>query len=120
MDGIIKTFDNKTSTDLTGKEGYFVKDDTSGINVTAAITDVPIGVVTKGGATRSDVCIFGECNAKLGGTITRRGQFVGPHTDGTCVVSAGSSNQDAGLALEAGIAGDIAPIFFTPPAKTHA
>ncbi len=117
---VIKTFDNKASTDLTGKEGYFVKDDTSGVNVTSAITDVPIGVVTRGGATRSEVCILGECDVLLGGTIARRGQFVGPHTNGTCVVSAASSNQDAGLALETGAAGDIVPILFTPPAKTHA
>ncbi len=116
----IKTFDNKASTDLTDKEGYFVKDDTTGVNVTSAITDRPIGVVTRGGATRSEVCIFGECDVKLGGTITRRGQFVQPHTNGTCVVSAASSSQDAGLALEPGVAGDIVPIFFIPIAKTHA
>jgi hypothetical protein len=117
---VIKSFTNKSATDLTGKEGYFVKEDTSGVNVCSAITDAPIGVIVRGGETQSDVCIFGECDVLLGGTITRRGQRVQTHTDGTAVVSAGASSQDTGLALEPGIAGDLVPIFFTPAAKTFA
>ncbi len=111
-------FKNKTSTDLTDKEGYFVEYDTDGIKTTNAITDVPVGVVTRGGAIDSDVCVAGRCNVRAGGTF-KRGQRIGPHTDGTAVVSAGSGCQDAGIALEDAVAGDIVPAFITPVAKTH-
>ena len=101
---VIKTFPNKSSTDLTGKEGYLVKYDTSGVNVCSGITDHAVGVVVVGGATESDVCIFGECVAKAGGTVTR-GKHLIPHTDGT-VKDTASSSKEFGLALESGVAGD--------------
>ncbi len=112
-------FANKTSTDLTGAEGKFAEYDTDGIQACNAITDVPVGVVTRGGATQSDVCVAGRCNVLAGGTF-KRGQRIGPHTNGTAVVSAGAANQDAGIALEDAVEGDIVPAFITPVAKTHA
>lgn len=101
---IIKTLPNKTSTDLTGKEGYAVKFDTSGVAVCSAITDKAVGIVVTGGTTESDICVFGECVALAGGTITR-GKNVIPHTDGTVKDTASSSTEFA-LALETGVAGD--------------
>jgi hypothetical protein len=108
-----KTFANKAATDLSAKDGYVAKYDTSGVNVCSAITDQAVGIITKGGdATelKSDVAIFGEALAKLGGTVTA-GQMVTPHTDGTVVVSAGSGCTEFGIALESGVVGDFVRIF---------
>jgi hypothetical protein len=102
---VVKTFPNKTSTDLTGKEGYAVEFDTSGVDVCDAITDQAVGVIVRGGETESDVCILGECVALAGGAVTR-GKFVTPHTDGTAIVSAGAGCTEFALALETGVAGD--------------
>lgn len=113
---VIKTFANKTSTDLTGNEGYAVKFDTSGIALCSAITDQAIGVITSGGVTESDVCIFGECAALAGATITR-GKHVIPHTDGTVKATA-SSSQEFALALETGAAGDWVQIMVLGSNKT--
>ncbi len=115
---VIKTLPNKTSTDLSGKEGYAVKYDTSGINVCSAITDKAIGIVTRGGETESDVCVFGECVAKAGGTVTR-GTHIIPHTDGTVKVTAASS-QDFGVALESGVAGDWVQVMVLGVSKANA
>ena len=99
---VIKTLPNKTSTDLTGKEGYAVKFDTDGNVVCSAITDRAVGIVVRGGATESDICIMGECIALAGGIVTR-GKPVIPHTDGT-VKDTAASSKELGLALESGIA----------------
>lgn len=93
-----KTFANKSAVDLTGKEGYAVKYDTDGINLCSAITDKAIGVVTVGGATESEVCILGECEAKAGGAITA-GNYLIPHTDGT-VKNTTSSSTEFALAIQ--------------------
>lgn len=113
---VIKTLANKTSTDLTGKEGYAVKYDTSGINVCSAITDQAIGVITRGGETDCDVCILGECVALAGATITA-GKHVIPHTDGT-VKNTASSSQEFALCLESGVAGDWVQIVVLGSNKT--
>jgi len=113
---VIKTFKNKASTDLTGYEGYSVEFDTTGINVCNAITDQAVGVIVKGGATTSDVCIFGEVSAKAGAAITA-GKHVIPHTDGT-VKDTTSSSQEFALALETGVAGDWVNIFVLGSNKT--
>jgi hypothetical protein len=113
---IIKTFPNKTSTDLTGKEGYAVKYDTSGINVCSAITDQAIGVITKGGLTESEVCLLGECVAIAGAAVTR-GKHIIPHTDGT-IKDTASSSQEFALALETGVAGDWVQIVVLGSNKT--
>ena len=113
---VIKTLANKTSTDLTGKEGYAVKYDTSGIALCSAITDQAIGIITRGGDTESDVCVLGECVALAGGTITR-GKHVIPHTDGTVKVTA-SSSQEFAFCLESGVAGDWVQIVVLGSNKT--
>jgi len=101
---IIKSLANKASTDLTGKDGYAVEFDTTGVNVCGAITDKAIGVIVKGGLTSSDVCVFGECQALAGGAVTA-GKYIVPHTDGTVKDTLSSSTEFA-LALETGVAGN--------------
>ncbi len=114
----IKTFANKTSTDLSAKAGYGVEYDTSGIDVGDAITDVPVGIIVRGGETKSDVCILGECQAIAGGTVTA-GKHLSLHTDGTVLDSAASGCQDFALALESGLAGDWVQVFVLGVSKTH-
>jgi hypothetical protein len=108
----ILTLANKASTTLAAYDGYCVEFDTSGINVCNAITDQAIGVITKGAASggNSDVCVFGQCLALAGGTVTA-GKYVTPHTDGTVIVTAGSGCTEFALALESGVAGDWVKIF---------
>ena len=113
---VIKTFQNKSSTDLSDKEGYAVKFDTDGIALCSAITDQAIGVITSGGETESDVCIFGECVAKLGAAATV-GKHLIPHTDGT-VKNTASSSQEFALALETGVTGDLVAVFVLGSNKT--
>jgi len=113
---VIKTLANKAATDLSAKAGYAVEYDT-GMDVCDAITDLVVGIIVTGGddtLLQSDICIFGECKAILGGTVTA-GQRVQPHTDGTLVVSAASSSTECGLALESGVAGDWINVFIIPP-----
>lgn len=114
-------FANKAATDLSAKDGYCAKYD-SGMNVTSAITDHVVGIITKGGDTTSlqtEICMHGECVALLGGTVTA-GQHVGPHTDGTTVVTAGSGNSEYGIAMESGVAGDYIKVFVLGQAKQYA
>lgn len=115
---VIKTFANKSSVDLTGKEGYAVKFDTNGVNLCSGITDQAIGIVVTGGATNSDICILGECQALAGGTVTK-GKMVIPHTDGT-VKNTASSSQEFALALEAAVAGDFFSLQVVGCPKTQA
>ena len=113
----IKTFANKTGTDLTDKEGYAVEYDTDGIKLCNAITDQAIGIITGGGATQSEVCVFGECLAKAGGTVTM-GKMLIPHTDGT-VKDTAASSQEFALALESGVAGDLVQALVLGATKTQ-
>ena len=115
---IQKTFANKTATDLTGKEGYAVKFDTDGIALCSAITDQAVGIITRGGTTQSEVCVHGECQALCGASVTA-GKFIIPHTDGT-IKNTTSSSQEAGLALESGVAGDWVMVVVLASNKTVA
>jgi hypothetical protein len=111
------TFQNKSATDLSAAYGSAVKFDTDGIALCSAITDQAIGVVTKGGTTECDVCVQGECFAKLGGALTK-GKMVIPHTDGT-VKNTAASSQEFALALETGVAGDLVRIHVIGSPKTQ-
>lgn len=113
---VVKTFQNKTGVDLSDYAGYAVEFDTDGIDICDAITDQAIGIVTLGGATQSEVCIFGECPALAGAAITR-GKHVIPHTDGK-VKNTASSSQEFALALETGVAGDWVQLFVLGSTKT--
>lgn len=111
---VVKTF--VSSADHSAKAGYGMKYSGGVVAVASAITDRLAGICTKGGTAaeaQTEVCIFGECQAILGGTVTA-GQFVGPHTDSTIVASAESSCAEIGIALESGVAGDWIDIFVIP------
>ncbi len=106
---VVKTFKNKTLTDLTGYEGYAVKFDTDGLVLCTGVTDPAVGIVTRGGTTNSEVCIFGECTALCGAAVTA-GQAIIPHTDGK-VKDTATTGVRFGVALESGVAGDWANVF---------
>jgi len=115
-------FKNKAATDLSAKDGYAAKYDTTGVNVCSAITDQAIGIITGGGddtALQSEICVHGECMAIAGGTI-KGGQMLTPHTDSTIVASAGSGCQEFALAMEDAVAGDWFKLFVLGAPKTHA
>lgn len=118
---VVKTFANKAATDLSAKQGYAAKYD-AGLNVCSAITDLIVGIITRGGDTTdltTEACVLGECDVLLGGTVTA-GQRIQPHTDGTLVVSAASSSSECGIALESGVAGDIVKALIIPPIVKYA
>lgn len=113
MDNIVVNMANKSATDLTNYDGYLVKMD-SGLALCNAATDVAIGVLTKGGATRSDVCIFGKTVAKLGGTVTAN-QMVTATTGGVALATTGTgARREVAMALEAGVSGDFVDVLFIP------
>lgn len=114
---VLKTFANKSGVDLTGKEGYAVKYDTSGVALCSAITDQAVGIVTRGGTTNTEVCILGEVQALAGGTVTK-GKMVIPHTDGT-VKNTASSSQEFGLACEDAVSGDFFNLHVIGSPKTQ-
>jgi hypothetical protein len=101
---VIKTFNNKTGVDLTGKEGLVAIFDTDGLNVASAVTHPAVGIITRGGTTRSEVCLLGEVNALAGAAVTA-GQAQVPHTDGT-IKDTVSTGVRFATALESGVAGD--------------
>ena len=114
----IITLPNKSSVDLSTKDGYAVKFDTDGINVCGAATDRVVGVVTHGEAVNSGVCVHGACKAIAAGTILA-GQHVTPTTDGR-IIATGASSQDFAIAQEGGVAGDWISIIVLGACKTNA
>ena len=114
MDSIKHTYSNYASTDLTGKEGYAVKCVGAGIQIVDDIDGDILGVITRGGKTESDVCIFGECYAKAQATVTKD-KAVMSHTDGLIKNDAnGAARVRVGRALEAGTVGAFFRIFVNP------
>lgn len=113
----IQTLSNKTGVDLSDYYGYAVKFDTDGVNLCSAIDDEAIGIISKGGATESEIVIHGRAVAKAGGTATKGKKGI-PHTDGT-VKNTASSSQEFCLILQTGIAGDLIDVFVLGSAKAQ-
>jgi hypothetical protein len=112
-----KIFANKSGESLVGYEGYAVEFETDGLSLCDAITDCAIGIVTRGGATESEVCIFGECEAKTYAALTA-GTYLIPHTDGTVKTSSGTA-QEFALALAATPAGAFGIVFVYGSSNNH-
>jgi hypothetical protein len=114
MDSIKITRDNVSGTDLTGYEGYAVKNTGTGLAIATAVDSDIIGIITKGGATESDVCIFGECYAKAQATVTKD-KAVMSHTDGLVKNDSNTAARvRVGRALEAGTVGAYFRMFVNP------
>lgn len=101
--------DNKASTDLTGKEGYVVVNDSGlALAATANLANA-FGVITEGGATQSDVAICGAfggtVSLKASGTITKFAKLA--VKDGGTVEVASAGDRVIGIALEAAVADEL-------------
>lgn len=99
-----------------GKEGYAVKYSSTGtVALSAAATDLAVGVITNGGATASDIALPGEIvPIKLSGTV-KNGQRCQLYTDGTFVVETTGARVVAALCLEDGVSGDQVRALILPP-----
>lgn len=104
---------NASGVDLTGKEGYAVKNAT-GLTLVTGIEDDVVGIVTKGDTGYSDVCIFGRCKALAGGTLIATEPIM-PTTGGKAQADTNAAARcRLGLALEAGVTGDLVEVFVNP------
>lgn len=86
----------------------------------AAATDKILGVsvmnITALSGDRVDVVVNGEYEVKLGGTVAR-GDFITSDASGLGVAAApaaGTNNGVVGMALEAGVAGDLIAVQLSP------
>jgi hypothetical protein len=118
MFSVRKVFANKSGTDLTGYDGYWVVYDTSGMALCSGITDKAVGVLTKGGATESEVCILGECQA-IANEAIGAGKFLSPASTGKTALTA-STAKECALALDAVASGAFGPIWVTGSRNTAA
>ena len=90
-----------------------------GVLVAAAVGDKSIGISTEIAATtgdRTDVIHSGIADLKLGGTVAR-GDFLTSDASGqgvTAAPAAGTNNRIIGMALIAGVSGDIIPVIVEP------
>lgn len=115
---MIKNLQNKTGVDLTGYDGYPVKHDTDGLALCTAKTDKAIGVLSKGGATRSDVALPGAVTkAKAIGTCTA-GKYGTPGTAG--VQDTSSTSEEFCLFISDGVAGDLVDVLVVGSTRTIA
>jgi hypothetical protein len=109
--------------DHSEKEGYFINL-TAGVPVVcSAVTDVPFGVLIDG-EEANGVDSVGVCGGnlptilvKLSGSVSK-GQTLQLHSDGSCVVDAGSGARVVvAQALEDGVSGDLIEAVILTPVK---
>lgn len=109
--------------DHSAKEGYFVIL-TAGLPVvSAAVTDVPFGILIDGEAANG-VDSIGVCGGnlptvrvKLSGPVSK-GNTLQLHSDGSAIVDAGTGARVVvGQALEAGVSGDLIEAVILTPIK---
>ena len=101
--------------DHTGKEGYAVKNSSGSAALGAAVTDVPIGVITEGSTTagKSSVALcgyHGSVKLKLGsspGSVVAFSKLE-MSTDGTANLARGTTGRIVyAIALESGSANEL-------------
>lgn len=112
--------------DYTGKEGYFVKNNGSGLaTLCTNTTDAPLGVIVGGADTtgKASVAIHG---AGLAGTVKVKVTATSPGTivlgsglelaaeDGTVKLATGGGATVVGIALESGAAGELVEAALVP------
>lgn len=110
-----------TGADLSAAANQYklVKLDSNGnVVLTAALTDVPLGVLydTAASGRVVPVAVGGTAKAKAGGTIAA-GDAVATKADGTLQVAAAAAGQVAiGIARTGGVSGDIISVLLRPVA----
>lgn len=109
MENILKTLPNTVT--LVDKDNLFAIC-TAGVLVQGgAATDAVVGVITKGGLTYSDVCLFGKTKVIVGGTVAI-GDRLTSTTGGKALKATTGARQEVAIALEAGVSGDVIEIMF--------
>ena len=112
--------------DYTGKEGYFVKNNGSGLaTLCTGTTDAPLGVITEGASTTGKVSVAIH-GAGLAGTVKVKITSSSPGTivlgsplelaaeDGTVKLGTGGGATVVAIALEEGAAGELIEAALTP------
>lgn len=112
--------------DYTGKEGYFVKNNGSGLaTLCTGTTDAPLGVITEGADTDGKVAVAIH-GAGLAGTVKVKVTASAPGTivlgsplelaaeDGTVKLGTGGGATVVGTALESGAAGELIEAALVP------
>ena len=111
-----------SDSDLSSKEGYFVKRNGEKLVPIAAVTDLPFGLLVNAEAagTVNTVALggafAGTAQAKLSGAVAQDA-VLQLAADGSVVtdVGAGTARVIVGRALEAGVAGDLIQVTLTFP-----
>lgn len=101
--------------DLSAKQFYVVKPNSSGLAVAANATDLnQIGVLQNNPANgqAATVRVEGVTKAKAGGNVTA-GDRVTSDANGA-IVAATTGKQVIGLALTGGVANDVITVFLSP------
>lgn len=98
--------------DLSGKQYYFVKlASATTVNVCAAVTDVPIGVLQNKPESGevAEICVFGLSKVSADATLAA-GDIIGTSADGQAqpvVQGTETTVYNAGQAITAGAAGTL-------------
>lgn len=110
-----------TSADLSSSQYLIVKGDGSGgLELAAAASDEPIGIVDEGNdgsstATQVSVRTMGGFKVKLGGSVAL-GDRLTSNASGQAVASTDPEDKAVGIALDDGDSGDVIPLLITPGA----
>ena len=104
---------------LTGKEGVPAKITAGKVYMCDAAADGCIGVISRGAASGEEVDVVydGDCPVRLGDTVTAGEHLVLGSTGETCDGGLASGSVRVGLALQAGVSGDLVPAFITLPLR---
>jgi len=114
----------KAEKDLSTKQYYFVEMGGAAgqIDVCDNAGDLVLGVLQNKPNAANKLCairVMGTTKVICGGTVTEMAR-VGTNINGKCIVKTADTNLVAGIALEAGAAGDIIEILLTPAAQRAA
>ena len=111
----------KAEKDLSTNQYYFVEMGGAAgqIDVCDNAGDLVLGVLQDKPNVANKLCtirVMGTTKVVCSGTVTEMAR-VGTSADGKCVVKSTAVDLVAGIALEAGAAGDIIEILLTPAAQ---
>ena len=114
----------KAEKDLSTKQYYFVEMGGAAgqIDVCDNAGDLVLGVLQNKPNAANKLCairVMGTTKVVCSNTVTEMAR-VGTSADGKCVVKSTDADLVAGIALEAGAAGDIIEILLTPAAQRAA
>jgi len=114
----------KAEKDLSSQQYHFVEMGGAAgqVDVCDAVGDLVLGVLQNKPNAANKLCtirVMGTTKVVCSGTVTEMAR-VGTSADGKCVVKSTAADLVAGIALEAGVVGDIIEILLTPAAQRAA